>query len=247
MSEMRPAAVPRSESGSPQPPARILLVEDDPAMTTVLRGAMRSRGYVLDAVETAEAALERASLQRPDVVVLDLGLPDLDGIEVCRRLRRWFPNPIVVLTADGDELRKVEALDSGADDYVTKPFSTEELFARLRVALRHRRTAEVVADDAVIRIGDLVVDLGARTATAGGHELDLRPKQYDLLSLLVRNAGKLLTYRALVVGLWGEPRGDRHEALRWHVMGLRKALGSGPDRPTLVNESGVGYRLNEPG
>jgi two-component system KDP operon response regulator KdpE len=207
---------------------------------------MGSRGYALDVVATAEAALEQASLRAPDVVVLDLGLPDLDGIEVCRRLRRWFPNPIVVLTADGDEQRKVEALDSGADDYVTKPFSTEELFARIRVALRHRRAVEVVADDAVLQVGDLVVDLGARTAAAAGRTLDLRPMQYDLLSLLDRNAGKLLTYRALLIGLWGEPRGDRHEALRWHVMGLRKALGEGPDRPVLTNESGVGYRLSAP-
>jgi two-component system KDP operon response regulator KdpE len=207
---------------------------------------MRERGYVMQAVGSGEEALERASVDRPDVVVLDLGLPDLDGIEVCRRLRRWYANPIIILSADGDEERKVVALDEGADDYVTKPFSTEELFARLRVALRHRRTTEVLADDAVLALGDLTVDTGARIAVAGGRQLVLRPKQFDLLSVLARNPGRLLTYRALITGLWGEPRSDRHEALRWHVMGLRKAIGEGPQRPQLSNESGVGYRLSEP-
>ncbi|MCU1378748.1 MAG: two component transcriptional regulator, winged helix family, partial [Acidimicrobiales bacterium] len=170
---------------------------------------MRDRGYVMQAVGSGEEALERASVDRPDVVVLDLGLPDLDGIEVCRRLRRWYANPIIILSADGDEERKVVALDEGADDYVTKPFSTEELFARLRVALRHRRTTEVLADDAVLALGDLTVDTGARIAVAGGRQLVLRPKQFELLSVLARNPGRLLTYRALITGLWGEPRSDR--------------------------------------
>jgi two-component system KDP operon response regulator KdpE len=236
------AEAPGSASSSPYSPT-VLLVEDDASLTRVLASAMSTRGYRFDSVSTGAAALERIASTRPDLVVLDLGLPDLDGIDLCREVRRWFQNPIIVLSADGDEARKIAALDEGADDYVTKPFSTDELFARLRVATRHRRVTALVAEDAVLRLGDLVVDTGRRTAWAGPDRLELPPKQFELLALLIRNPGRLVSYGSLMTGMWNEPRGDRYEALRWHASGLRKLLGEGPERPRLLNESGVGYRL----
>jgi two-component system KDP operon response regulator KdpE len=184
-----------------------------------------------------------ASASEPDIVVLDLGLPDIDGLDVCAQLRRWYRNPILVLSADGAEDRKVAALDLGADDYVTKPFSMPELLARLRVAQRHRRTTAALADDTVLRIGDLVLDSGARAATAGGEPLTLARKEFDLLEVLARNAGRVLTHRALQTHLWGSPEASRVASLRVHVNQLRTKLGTGPERPQLVTEPGVGYRL----
>jgi two-component system KDP operon response regulator KdpE len=183
-------------------------------------------------------------LKEPDVVVLDLGLPDIDGLDVCAHLRRWFANPIVVLSADGAEDRKVAALDLGADDYVTKPFSMPELLARLRVALRHRRTRAAIASDTVMALGDLLIDTGARSVRVDGDVVDLPRMEFELLDVLARNAGKVLTYGALQTHLWGLPDPARMAALRVHVRHLRTKLGAGPERPEIVTEPGVGYRLN---
>jgi len=238
--------VPTEERSSPSDSLsepRVLVIEDDTALTTVLAKALAARGFSVQVMATGQAALEAASVEAPDVVVLDLGLPDMDGIDVCRQLRAWFANPIIVLSADGDEDRKVAALDEGADDYVTKPFSMPELLARLRVALRHRRTSAAVAADGVIALGDLVIDVGAHAVAAGGAPLELRPKEFELLLLLARNAGRVMTHGALATRLWGGPAVHHTESLRWHVMHLRKRLGEGAERPRLVTEPGVGYRL----
>jgi two-component system KDP operon response regulator KdpE len=236
----------RSPSPSRSTEARVLLVEDDAPFASVIAQALDARGYAVSIAPDGASALREASIAEPDIVVLDLGLPDIDGLDVCAQLRRWFSNPIVVLSADGAEDRKVAALDLGADDYVTKPFSMPELLARLRVALRHRRMRAAVVDDAVLRVGDLLVDTGARVASAGGAALDLARLELDLLVVLVRNAGKVLTHGALQTSLWGAPDGGKTASLRVHVNQLRSKLGSGPDRPVLVTEPGVGYRLSLP-
>jgi two-component system KDP operon response regulator KdpE len=222
---------------------RILLVEDDPAGAEIVAGALASRHYAVEVVQRGTDALVATAEQEPDIVILDLGLPDVDGIEVCRRLRAWFAHPIIVLSADGAEDRKVAALDEGADDYVTKPFSVPELLARLRVALRHRRLAAAVADSTVLTLGDLVIDTGAHEVLAGSERLDLTPKEFGLLELLARNPGRVLTHGALLGQVWGSGHGSRTASLRVHVTQLRKKLGVGPGRPRLLSEPGVGYRL----
>jgi two-component system KDP operon response regulator KdpE len=223
--------------------ASVLLVEDDRALAQVLELALSARGYSVVSVATGAGGLEAASVSLPDVVVLDLGLPDLDGIEVCRQLRRWYLNPIVVLSADGDEVRKITALDAGADDYVTKPFSMPEVLARVRVALRHRQAVAAVADDAVLRLGPLVIDTGAREVAVDGERIELARMEYELLLLLAHNAGKVLTHQALARRLWPGETADRSESLRWHIMRVRKKLGTGVGAPHLLTEPGVGYRL----
>ena len=173
-------------------------------------------------------------------MILDLGLPDIDGIEVCRHLRLRSAVPIIVLSADGNEDRKIAALDVGADDYLTKPFSMPELLARVRVALRHRRALASVVDDGPVWVGSLVIDRGDHVAAVDGRPLDLRPKEFALLLLLVRNAGKVLTHRTILDQVWGPEQAL--DTLRTHVSQLRRKLAR-PPVPTLVTEPGVGYRL----
>jgi two-component system KDP operon response regulator KdpE len=175
--------------------------------------------------------------------VLDLGLPDLDGIDVCRQLRRWYANPILVLTADGDEDRKITALDAGADDYVTKPFSMGEVLARMRVALRHRRVLAAVVPDGELVLGSLVLDVEGWSAVLDDEPLALRPREFDLLVLLARNVGKVLTHGHLAEQLWGGAGANHVESLRWHVMQLRKKLGASAQAPSIETLAGVGYRL----
>ena len=221
----------------------MLVVDDEVALTEVIALALGARDYRVSVVANGEAALATATVERPDIVVLDLGLPDIDGIEVCRELRRWFANPIIVLSADGAESRKVEALDAGADDYVTKPFSMPELLARLRVALRHRQLVASVVDPAVMRLGDLTVDTGAHVATIGDQPLDLTRKEFALLALLARNLGKVLVHQNILTSVWTGTNRGTTESLRVHVTNLRRKLGSGPKRPQILTEPGVGYRL----
>ncbi len=193
---------------------------------------------------TGALALDLVEAAEPDVVLLDLGLPDLDGVTVCNHLRRWTTTPIIVLTADGAEDRKVQALDEGADDYLTKPFSLPELLARVRVAIRHRRALESSVTEQTVEIGDLRIDIAAHVAVLGDKALSLTRKEFALLALLARNAGRVLTYRTLLVagwGLTGEPGST--QSLRTHMAVLRRKLESGANRPSIVNESGVGYRL----
>ncbi len=226
-------------------PASILVVEDDPSVADVLVTALARRGHHVAITPTARATRDRLASTSPDLVLLDLGLPDGDGVELCEELRLWFRNPIIVITAEGDEARLVDALDAGADDYITKPFSMPELLARIRVALRHRALLSALVDPERISVGDLVIDTGAYFATAGSRTLDLTPKEFQLLALLARNPGLLVRHSTILQKVWSDGGGTA-ESLRVHMAKLRKKLGDGPDRPRIQTETGVGYRLVSP-
>jgi two-component system KDP operon response regulator KdpE len=221
--------------------ATVLLVDDDPALVRVLTVGFEARDFDLHVATTGSDAIEQFARYDPDVVILDLGLPDIDGIDVCERLRRMSRSPIIVLSADGAEERKVRALDLGADDYLTKPFSLPELLARVRVALRHRRALGLVSESDVVEVGSLHIDPRGHTALVDGRPLDLRPKEFALLTVLARNAGKVLTHRALLDEVWGPEQAM--DTLRTHVSMLRRKLAELPNAPTLVTAPGVGYRL----
>lgn len=228
--------------------ATVLVVDDEPAILRALKAALGARGYAVRTVATGRGAVEAVADRAPDVVVLDLGLPDVDGVEVCRRIRSWSDVPIVVLSADGADDRKVAALDEGADDYVTKPFSVPELLARLRVALRHRarETDPFRAETAVLEVGELVVDLARHRVAVGGREVDLTPKEFGFLAALARWPGRVLTHRTILQEVWGPEYGTETQYLRVYASQLRKKLGDDPARPRLVTEPGVGYRLVDP-
>jgi len=222
------------------PSHKILVIDDEPPIRKLLRMGLASQGYdVLDA-PSGKAALELLA-DRPDLVILDLGLPDVDGLELLRTLRqRQESLPIVVLSSRGDEAGKVAALDLGADDYVTKPFGMDELFARIRAALRHR--LQVHGERPVFQVGELSVDLVRRIVRLGDNEVRLSPKEYELLRLLVQHAGKVLTHRFLLQELWDEPTDTQY--LRVYVRQLRRKIEAAPERPQyLLTETGIGYRL----
>jgi len=221
----------------------ILVVDDEPAMVRVLQVGLEARGYRVRVATCGREALEAVNYEEPDVVLLDLGLPDMDGLEVSERLLRFSRCSVIVLTADGADERKILALDSGAVDYVTKPFSIEELMARIRVALRHRRVLATIADDDVLLVGDLRIDLGAHQAFDGTRPLLLTPKEFKLLALLARNRGKLLTHRMIVAHVWDRDDTVRSESLRVLVNQLRRKLQEDPASSRLMTEAGVGYRL----
>ena len=233
----------RSRSRKPDERLLVLVVEDDEGLQRLLHGALERRGLRVVVAGTGREALRVVGLHDPQLVVLDLGLPDLDGIEVCRRLRATKRCPIVVVTADGDEERMVAALDQGADDYVTKPFAMDVLMARVRVALRHAALlAATVGDDRLVA-GDLVVDVPAHLATAAGVTLELSPRQFRLLTALVRNEGRILTHQQLAQVAAGDVDTAASDGLRGAMSQLRKRLGVGPQRPRIVTEPHVGYRL----
>jgi two-component system KDP operon response regulator KdpE len=221
----------------------VLVVDDEPAILRTVGAALRARDYRVLTAMSGEAAVETVALESPDLVLLDLGLPDVDGVEVCRRIRQWSGVPIVVLSADGADNRKVEALDEGADDYVTKPFSMPELLARVRVALRHREVSGAPVDESVLRVGDVTVDLAHHEVHAGGRRVDLTPKEFGFLALLARWPGRVLTHRAILQEVWGPEYGAETQYLRVYASQLRKKLADDPSRPRLVTEPGVGYRL----
>lgn len=226
------------------PEPAILLVEDDPQIRRFLRAALPPHGFRLFEAENGEDALVQAATRGPDVVLLDLGLPDLDGLEVTRRIRAWSRVPIVVLSARGLERDKVAALDAGADDYLTKPFGVEELLARLRVALRHAAQVGGGVPGATFRTGDLEVDLAARVVSVDGKEVHLTPTEFKLLALLVRHAGKVVTQRQLLTEVWGPGAVGNPHYLRVQMHGLRHKIEAEPARPRyLITEPGVGYRL----
>ncbi|HEX3621021.1 MAG TPA: response regulator transcription factor [Acidimicrobiales bacterium] len=227
-------------------PTSVLVVDDELAITRALIAAFEARGYAVTAVGTGREALERIAGTPPAVVVLDLGLPDVDGIEVCRRVRAWSNVPIVVLTAEGAEHRKVAALDEGADDYVTKPFSMPELLARVRVALRHRRPGGPGLDESVLDVGDLRVDVAQRQVTVAGQPVELTPKEFGFLAALARYPGRVLTHRMILQMVWGPEYGEETQYLRVYAGQLRKKLRDDPAAPRLVTEPGVGYRLVDP-
>ena len=223
---------------------KVLVVDDEPALLRAVGAALRAREYDVATATTGQGAIDAVALDPPDLIVLDLGLPDIDGIQVCRRVREWSDVPIIVLSADGAEDRKVGALDAGADDYVTKPFSMPELLARVRVALRHRSTPAQADDDAgVLDVGDLRVDLAHHEVTVGGDRVELTPKEFAFLALLARWPGRVLTHRAILQEVWGPEYGSETQYLRVYASQLRKKLDDDPGRPRLVTEPGVGYRL----
>ncbi|WP_426572637.1 response regulator transcription factor [Aquihabitans sp. McL0605] len=228
------------------PSPKVLVVDDEHAIVRALSAALAARDYRVDVARTGHDALERAATGSPDLIVLDLGLPDIDGIEVCRRIRAWSDVPIVVLTAEGADDVKVTALDEGADDYVTKPFSTPELLARLRVALRHHQRGRVDgSEDALLQVGNLVVDLPHHAVTVGGVKLDLTPKEFGFLATLARHPGRVFTHRMILQAVWGEGYGTETQYLRVYASQLRKKL-AGLNAPELITEPGVGYRLVAP-
>ena len=225
----------------------ILVIEDDQEIRRFLRTSLGAEGYrVVEATSARRGVIDAAS-HKPDLVILDLGLPDFDGIELTRRLREWSTTPIIVLTVEDAEDRKVEALDEGADDFVTKPFSMPELLARVRVALRHHGAA--AGDDpdtAVFEVGDLRIDLARHDVTVADHGVDLTPKEFDFLALLARHPGRVHTHRAILQAVWGPRYGTETQYLRVYASQIRKKLGDDPAAPRLVTEPGVGYRLVDP-
>jgi two-component system KDP operon response regulator KdpE len=225
------------------PSIRILLVDDEVAIQRTVGPLLRSRGYEVDIAATAREALTIAAERPPALVVLDLGLPDMEGTEVCRRMRAHSDVPIIVLSARAGEADKVNALDVGADDYVTKPFGPEELLARIRVALR-RVSAADAAETGVLRAGDLTIDYDRRRVVRGQVEIRLTPKEFELLSLLARNHDRVLTHRAILKAVWGANAVEQPEHLWTLVAQLRKKIEPDPARPRyLVSEPWVGYRF----
>lgn len=222
----------------------VVLIEDEPQIRRFLRATLTGEGYRLFEATTGADGLVQATSRQADVVIVDLGLPDMDGLEVIRRLRAWSAVPVIVLSARGQERDKVTALDAGADDYVSKPFGAGELLARIRVALRHAAGAAQGADGGAFRVGDLEVDLLRRHVAIAGVEVRLTPIEYRLLATLVAHAGKVLTHQQLLHEVWGPNHGDQAHYVRVYMAHLRGKLEAEPARPRyLRTEPGVGYRL----
>jgi two-component system KDP operon response regulator KdpE len=222
----------------------VLVIEDEPQIRRFLRATLPTHGYRLIEAETGEAGLQQVAAQQPDLVILDLGLPDIDGLDVTRRLREWSRVPIIVLSARGQERDKIAALDMGADDYLTKPFGVGELMARLRVALRHKVQVGQEKPSPIFRVGDLCVDLARRQVFVGDVEVHLTPIEYKLLSALLRHAGQVVTHRQLLREVWGPGYATENHYLRVYMAQLRHKLETDPARPRyLRTEPGVGYRL----
>jgi two-component system KDP operon response regulator KdpE len=222
----------------------VLVVDDEPPLVRFLRTTLDAHGWRVIVAASGQEALALAAAHTPDVVLLDLGLPDLDGIEVTRRLRAWTVTPVIVISARGQESDKIQALDAGADDYLTKPFGVGELLARMRVALRNAARGATGQADLVYRCGELTVDLGARRVSVAGREVHLTRTEYKLLALLVKHAGKVVTHRQLLREVWGPGSVERSHYLRVYMGQLRHKLEPEPARPRwLETETGVGYRL----
>lgn len=229
---------------APQP--LIAIVEDEPQMRRFIRASLTARGYRLVEGGSAKEGLMLVSSHNPDLLLLDLGLPDGDGIELTRQLREWSHMPIIVLSARGLEADKVAALDAGADDYLTKPFGVDELLARMRVALRHAEAATSPETRQVLEFGPLKIDLVRREVTEAGAPVRLTPIEYKLLVLLARNAGRVLTHGQILAEVWGHRHANMVHHVRVHMAELRKKIEADPARPKLiVTEPGVGYRLRE--
>ena len=219
---------------------RVLICDDEMQILRGLKLILRDAGFEPLAAATAEEALDVASLKVPDAAIIDLVLPDGDGVEVCRSIRGWSEMPLIVLSAIGDEDRKVAALEAGADDYVTKPFSPRELVARLEAVLRRRPGG---AGDPRIEAGGLVLDLAAHTVTRDGDEIRLTPIEYGLLRQLLLNRGRLMTHRTLLTEVWGPGYADDTQVLRTHIANLRKKIET-PERRFIRTDTGVGYRFS---
>lgn len=230
---------------SPSAPATVLVIEDDQPIRRLLRVSLESEGFRVIEANDGQEGLRQAATRSPDVVILDLGLPDRDGLDVTRQLREWSAVPILVLSARGRESDKIAALDAGADDYVTKPFGAGELMARLRVALRHRARIGTQGE-AVFKVGELEVDLERRRVTVAGKEVHLTPTEHRLLRVLVQHAGKVLTHAFLLREVWGPGYSGQSHYVRVYMGQLRQKLERDPARPRyFVNEPGVGYRMRD--
>ncbi len=220
---------------------RVLIVDDELSIRRYLRAALTAQGFAISEAANGQEALNAAVSFHPDIIILDLGLPDLDGIEVTRRLREWSQTPIIILSVREGESDKVAALDAGADDYLTKPFGTGELMARMRAALRHL-TGE--SELPVLQVGGLKMDVSRRLVLVDESQIALTPTEYEILRLLLQNAGKVLTHRQLLTQVWGTPYEDEMHILRVNISNLRRKIESDPARPHyLLTEPGVGYRL----
>jgi len=223
--------------------ARVLVVDDERQILRALEIKLRAAGYSVDTAATARDALAQAAMRPPEAVILDLLLPDGSGTDVCRELRTWSTAPILVLSAVGEEKEKIAALDAGADDYVTKPFSGDELLARLRAALRRTGSSA----EPVLEVGDLRIDRDKRSVTVAGEPISLTPTEYDLLRLLAENEGKLLTHPAILRAIWGPAYREESNYLHVYVSHLRRKIEPDPARPRyILNQPGVGYRLVSP-
>jgi two-component system KDP operon response regulator KdpE len=226
--------------------ALVLVVEDEPQMRKFIRASLTSHGYRVLEAERGADAISLLTSHNPELVLLDLGLPDGDGIELAKQVREWSRVPIIVLSARGREDDKVAALDAGADDYLTKPFGVNELLARMRVALRHAQRGDPEPAPQTLEFGDLKLDLVRREVFRGAEELHLTPIEYKLLSLFAQNAGKVLTHRHILKEVWGPAYATQTHYVRVHMAELRKKLEADPARPKLlVTEPGVGYRLRD--
>jgi two-component system KDP operon response regulator KdpE len=222
----------------------VVVIEDDPPMRRFLRTSLRTQGFQVFEAETGQRGLVEAGSRKPDLIIVDLGLPDMDGVEVVRALREWTTLPIIILSARSAEQHKIEALDAGADDYLTKPFGLGELLARMRVALRHSALNPQSGESDLFNIGGLSVDLQKRLVSVDGNPVHLTPTQYRLLSVLVKHAGRVLTHRQILSAVWGPSYLDNAHYLRIYMSQLRQKLEADPTRPQyLLTESGVGYRL----
>jgi len=222
---------------------RILVVDDEPQLTRVLRRSLMAKGYDVRVAGDGEFALQTFHDWPPDLVITDLAMPNISGLELCRRLRATSEVPIIVLSVRGEEQTKVQALDAGADDYVTKPFGMDELLARIRAALRRQPATD--SRSQMLEVGDFRIDLEAHTITQSGKEIHLTPKEFDLMVHLVRNAGKVLTHRALLGAVWGGDYTEQNEYLRVFIGQLRKKIEPDPSEPRyILTEPWIGYRFN---
>jgi len=220
---------------------RVLVVDDENSIRRYLRAALSAQGFTVYEAANGEEAVNAVLSNRPDIIILDLGLPDFDGIEVTRRLREWSQTPIIILSVREAENDKIAALDAGADDYLTKPFGTGELMARMRVAMRRLANK---SDVPVIQVDSLKMDLSRRLVTVNEKEISLTPTEYDILRLLMQNAGKVLTHHQLLRQVWGTAYESEMHLLRVNISNLRRKIEPDPPRPHyLVTEAGVGYRL----
>jgi two-component system KDP operon response regulator KdpE len=225
---------------------RILVIEDEPPLQKLLRVTLAASGYqVIESATAANALIQAATIQ-PELVILDLGLPDMDGLEVIRQIREWSSMPIIVVTARGKEQDKVVALDAGADDYLTKPFSVAELLARVRVVLRHLATLKPGSAITQIRFGKIEIDLGKREVLRAGERLQLTPTEYRLLTTLVKNSGKVMTHAQLLKEVWGPGSTHEHHYVRVFMNQIRQKIEDDPGSPRhLLTETGVGYRFDD--
>lgn len=220
----------------------ILIIEDEPPIRRFLKATLYDAGYRVSEAATGAEGLRSATSLPPDLIILDLGLPDIDGQEVLHRLREWYQSPIIILSARDQEIQKVQALDHGADDYITKPFGVGELMARMRVALRHALRGG--SESASVRIGNLEVDFAARSVRIRGEHIHLTPIEYKLLTTMVKHSGKVLTHRFLLREVWGPQDSQENHYLRVFVAGLRRKIEDDSTRPRyILTEQGVGYRF----